>query len=108
LADIGDQLRSYRLDEIIGRGGFAVVYRTTHLGLDIERAVKVLDRKYSDDTQIRQLFQREARRAARLSPEFVVEVYDAGETSGEAWIASELMTDGTLADALESGHRFSA
>lgn len=107
MAEIGDQLGPYRLDHIIGRGGFAVVYRATHAGLATQHAVKVLKREHSDDTQVRQLFQREARRAARLSAEHVVQIFDAGETDGEAWLSSELMTDGTLAEALQAGQQFS-
>lgn len=105
MAQIGDELGPYRLDAVIGRGGFATVFRATHAGLQIERAVKVLHSQHSDDDQIRELFQSEGRRAAQLSAESVVQVFDAGETAGEAWIATELMTGGTLADALEDGRR---
>lgn len=39
----GDILQNkYRLEQLIGRGGFAEVYRVTHLQLSAPRAVKAL------------------------------------------------------------------
>lgn len=106
MADVGDLLGPYRLTAVIGHGGFATVFKATHEGLGVERAVKILHQQYSDDSQIRTLFQREAQRAAQLAPANVVQVFDAGETRGEAWIASELMTGGTLAEAIQAGRHF--
>ncbi len=108
MAAAGDLLGPYRLREVIGRGGFATVFRATHEGLGIDRAVKVLDQQYVEDTQIRHLFSLEAKRVATLHSPRVVQVHDAGESDSGAWIASELMTGGTVADALRAERQFTA
>ena len=36
--------QKYRIEELIGRGAFGAVYRVTHLGLNVARAIKVQGR----------------------------------------------------------------
>ena len=39
----GDTIQNkYRIEELIGRGAFADVYRATHIDLNVSRALKVL------------------------------------------------------------------
>ena len=65
-------LNKYHIEELIGEGAFGEVYRVTHLGLKVERAIKILKRdapglgstQYAD---FQQRFQLEAQLGARLN-----------------------------------------
>lgn len=89
--------------EVIGRGGFSVVYSATDSRFDRRVAVKVLNGVIDERT--RQRFERECRVMGRLSSHpNVVTVYDAGQTrDGHPYLVMELMAGGTLGDRLRSG-----
>ena len=80
----------FRVEAMIGQGGMGKVYRARHLTLDRPVVLKMLHRIYSDDPQISQRFQREARAASRLNHPNSIAVLDFG--------AAE---DGTLFMAME-------
>jgi eukaryotic-like serine/threonine-protein kinase len=79
----------YRLDEIVGEGGMAVVYRGYDLVLNRDVAVKLLRDQYGSDENFLARFDREAQSAARLSNTNVVNVYDVGEDAGVRYIVME-------------------
>ncbi len=71
----------YRIEEVIGRGGFAAVYRAQDERLGRTVAVKVITVVAADAAtrdQVRRRFEREARVAASLDHPNVVTVYDVG------------------------------
>ncbi|HEX8832307.1 MAG TPA: protein kinase [Longimicrobium sp.] len=71
----------YRIEEVIGRGGFAAVYRASDERLGRTVAVKVITVVAADlatRDQVRRRFEREARVAASLDHPNVVTVYDVG------------------------------
>jgi serine/threonine protein kinase len=91
---IGETLAGrYRVDEQIGRGGMADVYRGSDVVLDRAVAIKVLTER--DDGE-RDRFLREARSMARLNHRNVVAVYDAGRDQGWSFIVMELVEGRTL------------
>lgn len=69
----------YRVDELIGRGGMATVYRGHDLTLGRAVAVKILKRELAADSAFRTRFRLEAQAASRMSHPAIVRVYDAGE-----------------------------
>ena len=71
----------YRVDEPIGRGGMASVYRGYDLTLGRDVAIKVLDRELASDNAFRTRFRLEAQAASRMAHPTIVRVYDAGEDS---------------------------
>lgn len=79
----------YRLDEPIGRGGMASVYRGYDLTLGREVAVKILDRELAGDSGFRTRFRLEAQAASRMAHPAIVRVFDAGEDA-------ETQADGTV------------
>lgn len=100
----GPEVPGYRDLHVLGRGGFATVYRARQIAFDREVALKVLDGAHSDE-RTRQLFTRECRAAGSLSwhPHVVV-VHDAGTTpTGTPYLAMELLPGGSLADRLATG-----
>jgi eukaryotic-like serine/threonine-protein kinase len=69
----------YRVDELIGRGGMASVYRGYDVTLGREVAIKVLKHDLAVDTAFRTRFRLEAQAASRMSHPAIVRVFDAGE-----------------------------
>ncbi len=66
----------------LGGGGMGTVYRGEHLKLDIEVAVKVLNRELAAQTEFVGRFEREARVAARLNSPHLVRVFDTDSQGG--------------------------
>ena len=86
----------------LGGGGMGRVYLARDTLLDRDVAVKVLDERYFDDTEMVERFRREARAAASLSHPNIVPTYDRGETGdGVHYIAMEYLPGGTLKDRIE-------
>jgi serine/threonine protein kinase/DNA-binding beta-propeller fold protein YncE len=83
----GQRLAGYRLEEIIGRGGMAVVYRAYDERLGRSVALKVLSPRYAQDEAFRQRFMRESRIAASVDHPNIIPVFEAGETGGVLFIA---------------------
>ncbi len=79
----------YRVDELIGRGGMATVFRGYDLTLGRQVAIKLLNRDLADDNSFRTRFRLEAQAASRMAHPTIVRVYDAGEDS-------ETSPDGTV------------
>ncbi len=90
----------YRILGRIGSGGMADVYSAedTHLGRQI--ALKVLHRRFAQDTEFVERFRREAKSAASLSHPNVVGIFDRGEHEGTYYIAMERLTGRTLKDVI--------
>ena len=61
---VGSHIAGYRLDEQIGQGGMAVVYRAHDPRLDRRVALKILAPELASDEEFRQRFIRESRAAA--------------------------------------------
>ncbi|GAB2848609.1 Stk1 family PASTA domain-containing Ser/Thr kinase [Microbacterium insulae] len=102
----------YRIDEPIGRGGMASVYRGYDLTLGRAVAIKILDRELADDNAFRTRFRLEAQAASRMAHPTIVRVYDAGEdTSTDAdgrvrpvpFIVMELVHGALLKDIIAEG-----
>ncbi len=88
----------YDLLEEVGRGGMGVVFKARHKSLDRIVALKVLR---SDGTgEERKRFDREARAVARLQHPNIVQVYEVGETAGQAFVSLEFVDGQSLAHRL--------
>jgi serine/threonine protein kinase len=94
---LGKTLGEYRLDEIVGSGGLATVYKAYQSDLERWVAVKVLHYK---ERRALLRFQREAQAIARLRHRNIVIVYDYGEQDLWPYIVMEYVEGGTLNDYL--------
>ncbi len=94
---VGKTLGDYRLDEVIGEGGMALVYKAYQLSLNRWVAVKVLH--YREDTSLER-FRREAKAVAGLRHRNILIIYEYGEEDGSPFIAMEYIDGGTLEDLL--------
>src|SRR5262245_20351643 len=86
----------YELEDRLGHGGMATVYRARDLKLDREVAIKLLADNLAGDEEVRKRFSREARLAARLDHPNVVQVFDVGEDEDRPFIVMEHVEGGTL------------
>ncbi len=85
---IGKKLSNrYEIQELIGEGATAAVYRGLDTRLQRTVAIKVL-LPYVDDTT-RQRFQREALAAARLNHPNIMAIYDVGEDDERSYLVIE-------------------
>ncbi|MCB9538006.1 MAG: serine/threonine protein kinase [Myxococcales bacterium] len=96
------RLGRYTLDDEIGRGGMAVVYRATDPVLERKVALKVLHPHLASREDARARFSREARAVARLQHPHIVEVFDyAPPESDRAYIVTEYIDGPTLRGFVE-------
>jgi len=100
---IGTTLGGYKIVGIMGRGGYAVVYRALQVQLNREVALKVLT-VAEDETLPEQVeaFLQEARAAAALNNPCLVHVHDVGEAEGRHYLSMELVPGGNLAKHLKT------
>jgi eukaryotic-like serine/threonine-protein kinase len=90
----------YELQDVVGRGGMALVYRARDRRRKQPVAVKLLADNLAADPELRQRFSREAALAERLEHPNVVRVLDSGETDGRAFIVLEYVEGPNLAEEL--------
>ena len=83
----GSRIAGYQIQELIGRGGMAVVYRAADVRLDRLVALKVLAPELARDSAFRQRFIRESRSGAAVDHPNVIPVFEAGEADGVLFIA---------------------
>jgi tRNA A-37 threonylcarbamoyl transferase component Bud32 len=99
---VGNRLR---IIEVIGRGGQATIYRSDHLLMNRQCAVKVPSDEVMSDPDQAARFLREAKLASAVQHPNIVSVFDFGtDDKGTTFMAMELV-DGTPLDELleESG-----
>jgi tRNA A-37 threonylcarbamoyl transferase component Bud32 len=84
---VGSHVAGYRLDEQIGRGGMAVVYRAYDARLERRVALKLLAPELARDEAFRLRFIRESRAAAAVDHPNIIPIYEAGEADGVLFIA---------------------
>jgi serine/threonine protein kinase len=110
LADAGDALASmvagsriagYRLEEQIGAGGMAVVFRAVDERLRRRVALKVLAPALAADHAFRQRFIRESRAAAAVDDPHIIPVHEAGEAGRVLFIAMRYVPGGDVRTLLD-------
>jgi eukaryotic-like serine/threonine-protein kinase len=94
---LGDR---YELQDLIGRGGMAEVYRACDRVLDRSVAVKLMRALSSTDTE-RARFSDEARTLAGLSHPGLVTVLDAATTGDQPYLVMELIRGPSLAECCQ-------
>lgn len=109
LPEPGDVIAGrYRIDELLGEGGMGAVFRATQLGLLRAVAVKVILPE-RDNARTHERFEREARVAAAMRHDGLVDVYDFGvDSNGSLYLVMELLLGTSLTSFVRSrGDRIS-
>lgn len=94
----GSNLGPYRIIEQVGRGGMATVYKAFQASLKRFVAIKVLPEFLAAEQGFRSRFEQEAVAVASLRHPNILTVFDHGEQDGIAYIVTEFVDGGTLAD----------
>ncbi len=98
---VGSYLGRYKVEELVGRGGMAEVYRATQVNLDRFVAIKVMHRFLSDDRDFLNRFEREARVMAKIRHPNIVHVHDYEVEDDYYYIVMDYLSGGTLKNLLD-------
>jgi len=93
----------YRLEEQIGQGGMAVVFRARDERLERQVALKVLSPALAADESFRRRFIRESRSAAAVDHPHIIPVFDAGEADGVLFLAMRYVPGGDAGSLVRRG-----
>lgn len=102
---IGKQIDDYLIQERIGTGGMATVYRANQRSVNRDVALKIirLDDETAQNEDFRTRFAYEARIIASLEHIHILPVYDYGVLGNVAYLAMRWLRGGTLSQVLNHG-----
>lgn len=86
----------YQLEEFIGKGGMALVFRATDMRTGHDVAVKILRPEFNGDAEFLERFQREALAASKMSHHNIVNLLDVGNEDNYHYLVLEYMRGRTL------------
>src|SRR6202008_1537483 len=92
----GSRIAGYRLEEQIGHGGTAVVFRAQDERLPRQVALKILSPALAADEEFRYRFIRESRSAAAVDDPHIIPVFEAGDADGVLFIAMRYVPGGDV------------
>ena len=90
---------------MLGKGGFAGVYRVRNLRLQRTEALKVLSDLLTDDADFAKRFEQEARVAAALDHPNIVKIYDYGSIEGFFWFSMQFIDGVSVGKELKNRGR---
>ena len=93
---VGSEIGGYRIEGILGHGGFGVVYEARQLSLNRLVALKLLSPQLGIDDSFRERFRHEGRIQAALDHPHIVTVYEAGEIDEGMYLVMRLIKGPTL------------
>jgi predicted Ser/Thr protein kinase len=98
---IGQAVKHYQVEELLGQGGMGVVYkaRDTRLGRPV--ALKVLPPEFTRDEERKGRFLREARAAAAVTHPAIAQIYDVDEGPEGLFMAMELVEGKTVKSLIQ-------
>ncbi len=108
LGETGTKLEipGYQMIERIGKGSMGVVYKAKQVSVDRVVAVKILLDMLASNREFISRFQREAKIAAKLSHNNIVNAIDAGTIGNHHYFVMEYVEGETIKDLLEKGRVF--
>ena len=98
---IGRTLGPYDIEELLGGGGMATVYRGVHRSLGVQRAIKVMSSSLAANDSFVELFYREARLAAGLRHPNIVQMFDIARHDGQHYLVMELLKGRSLHEVIQ-------
>jgi serine/threonine-protein kinase len=98
----GRRIAGYQIEEELGRGGMAIVYRARDVNLGRIVALKILAPQLASDDSFRQRFIQESRAAAAVDHPHIIPVFEAGKADGELFIAMRYVSTGDVRTLLDA------
>ena len=99
----GTRLGPYEIVSQAGAGGMGEVYRARDTRLDRTVAIKVLPDQFSNNPDLKQRFEREARAISSLNHPNICHLYDVGNQDGTEYLLMEYIGGETLAQRIAKG-----
>jgi serine/threonine protein kinase len=99
----GDVLGGFRVDEMLGAGAMAVVFRATQLSLDRTVALKILPTEYAQRESFVRQFDSETDLLASLNHPNIVSIIDRGREGDTYFFAMEYVEGTTLGELATAG-----
>lgn len=99
--------RKYILQELIGTGGMAHVYRAETVSGHKTVAVKLLKEEFLNDRELLRRFSKEGKASQRLQHDNIVSALDVGEYNGVPYIVFEYVEGRTIEDIIREKGRLS-
>jgi tRNA A-37 threonylcarbamoyl transferase component Bud32 len=93
---LGQSVKHYEIEALIGKGGMGVVYRAKDTRLGRLVALKVLPPELTRDEERKERFLREARTASAVTHPAIAQIYDVDEGPDGLFIAMELVQGKTV------------
>lgn len=97
----------YKVLEVIGEGGMAIVYKAHDIITDKDVAVKMMRPETAANKTNFSRFEREARAAASLNHQNIVKVVNVGNFEGLPYMVNEFIHGQTLKEIIEVRGKFS-
>src|SRR6516164_52907 len=101
--EAGMKLGPYEVVSPIGAGGMGEVYKAADKRLNRTVAIKVLPVHFSENSEMKQRFEREAQTIAGLNHPNICTLYDVGHQTGIDFLVMEFLEGETLAERLTRG-----
>ena len=99
----GDVFGGFRIEEMVGAGAMAVVYKATQLSLDRIVALKILPKEFAQRESFVRQFDSETDLLASLNHPNIVTIIDRGRQGDTYFFAMEYVEGTTLGDMLAGG-----
>ncbi len=96
------EIPGYEILERLGKGSMGMVYKARQTSVDRIVAVKVLLDTLAQNKEFIKRFQREAKIAAKLQHNNIVNAIDAGEVDGHQYFVMEFVEGATIKDELDN------
>lgn len=98
----GKSVKSYDFKNLLGQGGFGVVYRAHQKAVLREVAIKVILPKYANSPEFIRRFESEAQVVARLEHPHIVPLYDYWREPDSAYLVMRFLRGGSLRDIMDT------
>lgn len=97
----GHMLGPYKVEQQLGSGGMATIYRAYHARLDRHVAIKIMHQAFLQDTTFVARFEREAQIVARLEHPNIVPIFDFAEYENQPYLVMKYIEGRTLKAQIE-------
>jgi len=97
----GQTIKGYEFGDLLGQGGFGVVYRAHQGVVTRDVAIKVISPKYANQPEFIRRFESEAQVVARLEHPHIVPLYDFWREPDSTCLVMRYLRAGSLRDLIE-------
>lgn len=101
--ELPHRVNNYVLNSVIGKGGFATVYKAVNIFYNIEFAVKVICPPQKESSRILRSFEAEVNSLIKIDHPNVIRLYDYFTEDEHMFLVLEFCNGGTLENKIQNG-----